>query len=78
MKTPDVLGQVIIKKALNKERVRAIRFPFAPVEEQVAIVKEIDERLSVCDSIEKTVDAALAQADAMRQSILKQAFERTL
>lgn len=66
------------QKALNKERVRAIRFPFAPVEEQVAIVKEIDERLSVCDSIEKTVDAALAQADAMRQSILKQAFERTL
>ncbi|WP_197036584.1 restriction endonuclease subunit S [Faecalibacterium prausnitzii] len=63
------------QKALNKERVRAIRFPFAPVEEQVAIVKEIDERLSVCDSIEKTVDAALAQADAMRQSILKQAFE---
>lgn len=66
------------QKALNKERVRAIRFPFAPVEEQVAIVKEIDERLSVCDRIEKTVDAALAQADAMRQSILKQAFERTL
>ena len=32
-------------------------------------------RLSVCDNIEKTVDAALAQADAMRQSILKQAFE---
>ena len=41
-------------------------------------VDEIEERLSVCDSIEKTVDATLAQADAMRQSILKQAFERTL
>ena len=38
-------------------------------------VDEIEERLSVCDSIEKTVDATLAQADAMRQSILKQAFE---
>lgn len=63
------------QKALNKERVRAIRVPFAPFEEQAAIVKEVEERLSVCDSIEKTVDAALAQADAMRQSILKQAFE---
>lgn len=41
-------------------------------------VDEIEERLSVCDSIEKTVDAALAQADAMRQSILKQAFEGAL
>ena len=41
-------------------------------------VDEIEERLSVCDSIEKTVDATLAQADAMRQSILKQAFEGAL
>ena len=31
--------------------------------------------MSCCDNIEKTVDTALAQADAMRQSILKQAFE---
>ena len=41
-------------------------------------VDEIEERLSVCDSIEKTVDATLAQADAMRQSILKDAFEGRL
>ncbi len=41
-------------------------------------VDEIEERLSVCDSIEKTVDATLAQADAMRQSILKQAFEEKI
>ena len=38
-------------------------------------VDKIEEQLSVCNSIEKTVDTALAQADAMRQSILKQAFE---
>lgn len=41
-------------------------------------VDEIEERLSVCDSIEKTVDATLAQADAMRQSILKQSFEEKI
>ena len=35
----------------------------------------IDARLSICDSIEQTVDAALQQAEAMRQSILKKAFE---
>lgn len=39
------------------------------------IVFEIESRLSVCENIEQTVDTALAQADAMRQSILKQAFE---
>ena len=45
------------------------------IEVQDAIIKEIDSRLSACDNIEMTVDTALQQADAMRQSILKQAFE---
>lgn len=38
-------------------------------------VDKIEEQLSVCNSIEKTVDTALVQTDAMRQSILKQAFK---
>lgn len=45
---------------------------------QVRIVTEVESRLSVCDSIEKTVDTALQQAAAMRQSILKRAFEGRL
>lgn len=36
---------------------------------------EIESRLSVCDNIEKTVDTALQQAEALQQSILKKAFE---
>lgn len=63
------------QKALNKERVRALRFSFTSFAEQKMIVEEIESRLSVCDSIEQTVDTALVQAEAMRQSILKQAFE---
>ena len=42
---------------------------------QETIIREIDARLSACDSIEKTVDTALQQAEAMRQSVLKKAFE---
>ena len=42
------------------------------------MVNAIEERLSVCKCIEQTVDTTLAQADAMRQSILKQAFEGKL
>lgn len=49
--------------------------PCPPLDTQKKIVDQISDRLSVCDSIEKKVDTALAQADAMRQSILKQAFE---
>lgn len=63
------------QKALNKERVRALRFPFTSFEEQKIIVREIEARLSVCDQIEKTIEQSLQQAEAMRQSILKQAFE---
>ena len=43
-------------------------------ENQKQIVAEIESRMSVCDSIEQTVDTALQQAEAMRQGILKQAF----
>jgi len=45
------------------------------IEQQWRIVEEIESRLSVCDSIEKTVDTALQQAEALRQSILKKAFK---
>ena len=38
-------------------------------------MNSMEERLSVCDNIEKTVDTALSQAETMRQSILKKAFE---
>lgn len=63
------------QKALNKERVRALRIPFTSFAEQDYIVDEIESRLSVCDSIEQTIDTVLSQAEAMRQSILKKAFE---
>ena len=42
------------------------------------ILSDIASRVSVCDSIEQTVNTALAQAEAMRQSILKEAFEGRL
>ncbi len=47
-----------------------------PIETQYEITKTIESRLSVCDSIEQTIDTALQQAEALRQSILKKAFER--
>lgn len=45
---------------------------------QKRIVEDVEDRLSVCDSIEQTVDTALQQAEAMRQSMLKDAFEGRL
>ena len=48
------------------------------LEYQEQVISKIEERLSVCDGIEKTVDTALQQAEALRQSILKKAFEGRL
>lgn len=61
--------------AFGIKKARVLVIKTASLSEQEKIVEEIESRLSVCDSIEKTVDTALAQAEAMRQSILKKAFE---
>lgn len=48
------------------------------IDTQKRIVEDVEARLSVCDSIDQTIDMALQQAEAMRQSILKQSFEGML
>ena len=45
---------------------------------QEAIIQSIEFRLSLCDSIEQSIDTSLRQAEALRQSILNQAFEGAL
>ena len=67
--TRDFLNQTILKQ---------IVFPVPSMEKQEEIVSIIEAQMSVCDSIEQTVDIALQQAEAMRQSILKDAFEGRL
>ena len=63
---------------LNQTILKQIKFPVPDISKQKTIVEIIELRVSVCDSIEKTVNTALQQADALRQSILKEAFERRL
>ncbi len=63
---------------LSTNKVRNLLIPFVDIENQKQCISIIEERLSVCDSIEKAVDTALQQAEAMRQSILKKAFEGEL
>ena len=64
--------------SINKTVLSALTLPLPTLEKQREIINHIESRLSVCDSIEQTVDAALHQAEAMRQSILKDAFEGKL
>lgn len=60
---------------LTQDRFLKIEIPVPSKNEQKNVIKEIAFKLSTCENIEKTVNDALIQADAMRQSILKKAFE---
>jgi type I restriction enzyme, S subunit len=48
------------------------------IEEQQEIVKEIETRFSVADKLAESIDESLLKAEALRQSILKKAFEGEL
>ncbi len=63
---------------LSTNKVKDLKVPVCSIDKQTFVVNTIKERLSDCDSIERTVDTALQQAESMRQSILKDAFEGRL
>lgn len=57
---------------------KEIELILPPPKEQQNVVQEIDSRLSVCDNLEQSITKELLQAEALRQSILRQAFEGKL
>ena len=63
---------------INSQEISKLCVPLSSIEKQKKTVAEIEMKLSVYHEIEKSVDTVLVQADAMRQSILKQAFEGAL
>lgn len=66
------------QKNINLDTLENLIIPYCSIEEQKEVISEIEARMTICDNIEKTVDTALQQAEAMRQSILKKAFEGSL
>jgi len=64
--------------AFGITKARKLKIKICSLEKQKEILESIYEKITICDSIEKTVDIALQQAEAMRQSILKKAFEGEL
>jgi len=59
---------------INSGEIMRIQIPLFPIDNQYQIVSEIETRLSFCDSLEKTIDSSLKNADLLRMSILKKAF----
>ncbi len=63
---------------LNMSMIKELPFLLCSIKEQEQIIYEIESRMSEYYNIENTVNMVLQQTSAMRQSILKQAFEGRL
>ncbi len=63
---------------VGMKAIRETIIPLPTIEEQLQIVSKIEEKLSVCDDIEKSLYESLKICDILRQSILRKAFEGKL
>ena len=71
--------QAVNQASINQTDVGNALIPIPKdLEAQRNIAQKISAHIAVCNNIEQGIDTAFAQADAMRQSILKQAFEGKL
>lgn len=67
------------QRRVPKKFLEEVKIPIPPtLPEQHRIVSEIETRLSVCDKLEESITQSLEKAEALRQSILKKAFEGKL
>lgn len=64
--------------SINQTDVSLTPIPICTLEEQEQVVKEVSTCLSVCEKVEESITVSLVKAKALRQSILKNAFEGTL
>ena len=63
------------QKNINLDTLENLVVPYCGKVEQDEVEQEIESRMSVCDDIDRTIELFLQQAEALRQSILKKAFE---
>jgi len=63
---------------LNQKILHTVPVPFCNLKEQNEVIQQIESRLSVVENLEHDIEDGLKQADALRQSLLKKAFEGKL
>lgn len=67
-----------VQPNLNLGIVKKTLIPLPTIEEQQHIIDESESKLTVCNKIEQIINQSLQQAETLRQSILKKAFEGRL
>lgn len=74
----SVVSQQVGQANVNGTKLSAMSIPLPSLSEQKAIAEEIKQCFSIAEEVEKTVVNGLRQAEKLRQSILKRAFEGKL
>ena len=65
-------------KNVGLKTMRELQIAIPPLPEQQKIVAILESKLTICDAIEETIKTSIKQGEALRQSILKKAFEGQL
>jgi restriction endonuclease S subunit/predicted GIY-YIG superfamily endonuclease len=63
---------------INAKEIQQLAISLCPLPEQQEIVRLLDEQFTAIEQNEKEIDQSLTQSQALRQSILKKAFEGKL
>ncbi|SFZ89536.1 type I restriction enzyme, S subunit [Flaviramulus basaltis] len=66
------------RPVLSLENMRESPITLCSFEEQEEIISSIESQFSIIDNLEKTIESGLQKSEALRQSILKKAFEGKL
>ncbi|MFZ2864281.1 MAG: restriction endonuclease subunit S [Ignavibacteriaceae bacterium] len=72
------LAPATAQKNINVDILMKLQAPLPSLDEQTQIVSEIEKRFSEADNLEKAIDDSLEKSEALRQSILSQAFSGKL
>jgi type I restriction enzyme, S subunit len=75
----NVLGLASVSKGTAQKNLllkdlRDFKIPVAPLLEQNQIVAEIENRFTVAEEVQKTVNQSIAKGQVLRQTVLREAF----
>ncbi|MFA5002768.1 MAG: restriction endonuclease subunit S [Methanolinea sp.] len=74
----SVVSQQVGQANVNGTKLANMVIPYPDISEQKEIISEIERHFSQIDHVEQTIETSLRQAETLRQTILKQAFEGKL
>ncbi|HEY4787797.1 MAG TPA: restriction endonuclease subunit S, partial [Bacteroidales bacterium] len=63
---------------INSEELKGLIIPLCSLKEQQIIISKLENKLTICDKLQETINQNLQLAETLRQSILKKAFEGKL